>query len=128
MKDNQLVIGQLVGKIQELETENSRLHRIVESTGRKTRSRKSDTGVPDSLLSHVDTINILGKKFAIMTYPWLKSTAFTKLTGRPSLMLTGVLRYQTPECEDLALTAELYDNIPSKLHHLMQGEPKFGEL
>ena len=111
-----------------LETENSRLRRIVEASGNKVRSRKSDGTVPETLVSHVSAINILGKKFAVMVYPWIKATAFVNLMGRPDAPLTGFLRYQSIEAGDLARTTELYDNIPSKFHHFMQGEPRFGEL
>ena len=128
IKQYQILMSGLVDKNKEQEKEISRLTRLLEADGKKTRQRKSDTTVSDALLPHVNTINTLGKKFAIVAYPWFKSTAFLKLTGRPSITLTGIMRYQTPEMEDLALTAEIYDNVPASLHHFLQGEPKFGEL
>ena len=128
MKLSQILNGECIKRIKVLETENARLRRIVEASGNKVRSQKSDGTVPETLVSHVSAINILGKKFAVMVYPWIKATAFVNLTGRPDTTLTGVLRYQNNEVGELACTTELYDNIPSNFHRLMQGEPRFGEL
>lgn len=69
---------------------------------------------------------MLGKRFAVMVYPWLKSTAFAGLPGRPNI--SSNLRYQILNDEASALAIELYDSVPSDLHMLMEDEPTFGEL
>lgn len=125
---NQFMYDEVVKEVKHYKNENSRLRGLLEFNGKNTRSRKSDAAVPEVLLPHVDAINILGKKFAVMVYPWLKASAFVNLTGRPAIISHGSLRYRNAENIELALTADLYDNVPSVFHHLMQCEPKFGDM
>ena len=128
MKRHQLTISELVAKIKVLETKKSHLSRRLEASGVKIWARKSDTTMPEILLPHVNTINILGKKFGVMTCVWPDSSDFHNLVGWPMVPLTGILRFQNAEMKKLAIIAEIYNSIPPKIHPFLQGEPKFGEI
>ncbi|KAI0055131.1 hypothetical protein BV25DRAFT_1922069 [Artomyces pyxidatus] len=70
-----------------------------------------------------DIIRKFGKKFAVMYEPWVELEVFGK--PRPNLDHFDLERYNDKHMRLLGIIADLYDCIPSKLHHDLEHYPEF---
>ena len=94
---------------------------------KKGKKSKSDSGTPPELVEHVDRINCLGKKCAVMLAIWVPDEIFEK--KRPLIdYMDSKRRYDSAENQEMSLMAEIYDFLPEEYHNFLLGLPKFSDV
>ena len=100
------------------------LNSLQLSQHKQKKGRQSQT-VPDAVASEDLEIAKLGRKYSLMICPWIATTVFQDLNGRPNCDPTSSTRFANEDSMLEGTWAELYDFLPTKLHLIMEQHSHF---
>lgn len=117
LKDSNLKVESQCIKIRNLRLKVADLRRKIKKQSTGGTSKKSPKG-PPSIVKHKSKIQLYAKKFSIMNKIFVPDTAF--LVPNPNYNPLDADRYKELASILKGIIAELFEEVPSALHMLME--------